>query len=100
MDIGKIVKSSSHIDYVCQVYGPREVEQAPALADYAFGRFVRIAVHSEQRGEHDTQIISALGKNTEPQTFAVGVIYDTILVNPEFGQLSPRLSNDVQVELF
>src|SRR5437588_4072646 len=53
MDIGKIVKSYSHINYVCQVYGPREVEQMPAPADYAFGRFVRIAVRSEQNGDHD-----------------------------------------------
>ena len=100
MDIGKIVKSSSHINYVCQVHGPREVEQAPAPADYAFGRFVRIAVRAQYDGDHDTQIISALGTSPEPQTYAVGVIYDTILVNPEFGQMSPRLSNDAQVELF
>jgi hypothetical protein len=100
MDIGKIVKSYSHINYVCQVYGPREVEQVPAPADYAFGRFVRIAVRSEQSGDHDSQIISALGKSSEPQMYAVGVIYDTILVNPEFGSLGPRLSNETQVELF
>ncbi len=100
MEIGKIVKSYSHINYVCQVYGPHEVEQGPAPADYAFGRFLRIAVRAQHHGDHDTQIISALGKGTEPQTYAVGVIYDTILVNPEFGQLSPRLSNDAQVELF
>jgi hypothetical protein len=28
------------------------------------------------------------------------VIYDTILQNPEFGLLGPRLSNETQVELF
>jgi hypothetical protein len=100
MDIGKIVKSYSHINYVCQVYGPREVEQVPAPADYAFGRFVRIAVRSEQNGDHDSQIISLPGKSSEPQMYAVGVIYDTILVNPEFGSLGPRLSNETQVELF
>ncbi|GAC1565048.1 MAG: hypothetical protein NVS3B14_01570 [Ktedonobacteraceae bacterium] len=100
MDIGKIVKSYSHIDYVCQVYGPREVERVPVPPDYAFGRFVRIAVRSEQNGDHDAQFISALGKSAAPQTYAVGVIYDTILVNPEFGSLGPRLSNETQVELF
>ena len=31
MYIGKIVKSDSHINYVCQIYGPREVELEPAL---------------------------------------------------------------------
>jgi len=96
----KIVKSYSHINYVCQVYGPREVEQVPAPADYAFGRFVRIAVRSEQNDDHDARVISALSKSAEPQTYAVGVIYDTILVNPEFGSLGPRLSNETQVELF
>ena len=33
-------------------------------------------------------------------TYAVGVIYDTILLNPAFGSLGPRLSNETQVELF
>ena len=47
MYIGKIVKSDSHINYVCQIYGPREVELEPSPADYAFGRFVRIAVRAE-----------------------------------------------------
>src|SRR6266705_4773382 len=100
MYIGKIVKSDSHINYVCQIYGPREVEQEPAPADYAFGRFVRIAIRSEQPDDHDAQVIMALGKSTEPRTYAIGVIYDTILVNPQFGALGPRLSNETQVELF
>lgn len=100
MEIGKIVKSYSHINYVCHIYGPREVEQEPAPADYAFGRFVRIALRSDKGEDHDARIMAVLGKSTEPQTYAVGVIYDTILVNPEFGSLGPRLSNETQVELF
>ena len=100
MYIGKIVKSDSHINYVCQIYGPREVELEPTPADYAFGRFVRIAVRSEQLEDHDAQVIMALGKSTEPRTYAIGVIYDTILLNPAFGSLGPRLSNETQVELF
>src|SRR6266566_4092859 len=87
--------------HICaQIDGPREVEQEPAPADYAFGRFVRIAVRSEQPDDHDAQVILALGKSTEPRTFAIGVIYDTILLNPAFGSLGPRLSNETQVELF
>jgi hypothetical protein len=100
MEIGKIVKSYSHINYVCQIYGPREVNEEPAPADYAFGRFVRIAIRAEKGDDHDAIIRSALGKSTAAQTYAVGVIYDTILVNPEFGSLGPRLSNETQVELF
>ena len=46
MLIGKIVKSSSHINYVCQIYGPLEIEAPPDAAAYTFGHFVRVAVHS------------------------------------------------------
>lgn len=100
MFIGKIVKSTSHIDYVCQVYGPREVEQEPAPADYAFGRFVRIVVRSERGDDHDTRMRAAQRKGTGSQTYAVGVIYNTILLNPGFGLLGPRLSNEEQTEVF
>lgn len=80
--IGKIVKSNSHIDYVCQVYGPGERQQVPAPEDYAFGRFVRIA--GERAGEADL----------------IGVIYNTILMNPDFGTLGPRLSSAAELEIF
>ena len=100
MYIGKIVKSDSHINYVCQIYGPREVELEPGPAHYAFGQFVRVAIRSEQSDDHDAKVMLALGKSTEPQTYAIGVIYDTILLNPAFGSLGPRLSNETQVELF
>ncbi len=100
MFIGKIVKSDSHINYVCQIYGPREVEVEPGPPDYAFGRFVRIAVRSNQYDDPDTTLDLALGISQEPVTYAVGVIYDTILLNPAFGSLGPRLSNETQVELF
>ena len=100
MFIGKIVKSDSHINYVCQIYGPREVELEPTPADYAFGRFVRIAVRSEQSDDPDLQLGLALGTHHEPKNYAIGVIYDTILLNPAFGSLGPRLSNETQVELF
>ncbi len=100
MYIGKIVKSDSHISYVCQIYGPREVEIEPASADYAFGRFVRIALRSEQSEGEDELMDRALGVDLSPRTYVIGVIYDTILLNPAFGSLGPRLSNETQVELF
>src|SRR2546428_1112693 len=102
MFIGKIVKSDSHINYVCQIYGPREVEVEPGPADYAFGRFVRVAIRSEQSDSDDphSDLNLALGISQDPKTYAVGVIYDTILLNPAFGSLGPRLSNETQVELF
>ena len=38
--------------------------------------------------------------NEVSSRYAVGVIYDTLLLNPAFGSLGPRLSNETQVELF
>src|SRR3984893_14918680 len=100
MYIGKIVKSDSHINYVCQIYGPREVEVEPSPADYAFGRFVRVAVRSGMTDDPDTTLDFALGISQEPVTKTYCVIYDTILLNPAFGSLGPRLTNETQVELF
>ncbi len=100
MVIGKIVKSSSHINYVCQIYGPLEVEVPPKATDYAFGRFVRAAVRSRlsdvSRIRRDTDPSS----NDEPFCYTIGVIHDTTLLNPSFGFVGPRLSNEAQVELF
>lgn len=100
MVIGKIVKSDSHINYVCQIYGPHEADTQPGPADYAFGRFVRIAVRSGGNDDPDEALKRALGESQEPVTYAIGVIYDTILFNPTYGSLGPRLSNETQVELF
>lgn len=82
MLLGKIVRSSSHIDYVCQVYSPGEVEQPPIPADYGFGTFVRIALE------------------TQPQSWLVGLVYDTVLLNPDFGNLGPRLSPQAELAVF
>ncbi len=43
--IGKIVKSNSHIDYVCQVYSRGETPTPPTPSDYNFGGF--FGVHLE-----------------------------------------------------
>lgn len=80
MRIGKIARSSSHIDYVCQVYQPGEVAEAPQPADHAFGTFVRIVTGS-------------------PVAIA-GLIYNTILMNPDFGSLGPRLSPAQDLAIF
>jgi hypothetical protein len=79
--IGKIVKSNSHVDYVCQVYGISEVDSAPAPTDYTFGTFVSIQLENEAGS-------------------LIGVIYNTLLMNPEFGSLGPRLSPRSEVEVF
>lgn len=80
--IGKIVKSNTHIDYVCQVYGPGELVEQPQPTDYAFGEFVAIELSGGNSGA------------------LIGVIYNTLLLNPEFGSLGPRLSPRGEQEIF
>ncbi len=100
MVIGKIVKSYSHINYVCQIYGPLEVEMPPHPSEYAFGHFVRVAVRSRLLDESGVRRDTNLSRNDEPCCYTVGVIYDTILLNPTYGSLGPRLSTGSQVEVF
>lgn len=77
MQIGKIVSSRSHLDYVCQVYGPGEIARPPEPVTYAFGSFVRLEAE------------------------AIGIIYDSQLQNPEFGNFGPRLSSSpAEVRVF
>jgi hypothetical protein len=80
MILGKIVKSNGHTDYVCQIYGYGEVEDPPTTDEYAFGTFVQIG----------------LGDNR----WLVGVVYDTVLFNPDFGRLGPRLSPETELSVF
>jgi hypothetical protein len=79
--LGTIVKSTTQVDYVCRVFGPAEVASPPTPEDHAFGAFVRIGL--------------AAGSG-----YLVGLIYDTVLMNPEFGQLGPRLSPPADLEIF
>jgi hypothetical protein len=81
MPVGKIIKSNSHTDYICQIYGPGEIEMPPAPLEYAFGTFVRILLD---------------GANGD----LVGLIYDTQLFNPDFGNLGPRLSPAPDLAVF
>ena len=76
MSIGKIVKSDSHISYVCQIHGPREVETQPVPADYAFGRFVLIAIRTEQNDDDQMLMDKMQGTDYTPRTYAIGVIYE------------------------
>ncbi|HLV99580.1 MAG TPA: hypothetical protein VKT82_12980 [Ktedonobacterales bacterium] len=105
MIIGKVVKSDSHIAYACQVYSAGEVEVQPGPNDCAFGQFVRAAVRTGGTAPHaagtDGHVTG--GQRSAHQTgeiWAIGIIYDTILLNPAFGTLGPRLSNAEQMEIF
>jgi hypothetical protein len=72
MKIAKIVSSNSHIDYVARVIDSLDVAQPPGADDFGFAQFVRLPI----------------GEGAE----IVGVIYDSILVNPEYSNFGPRLS--------
>jgi hypothetical protein len=107
VELGKIVKSDSHVRYMCQIFANGEVSAPPRPVDYAFGTFVRVPLRAA-RLESDVATLApatpldsdALLPLAEASQWAVGVIYDTILVNPAFGAFGPRLSNETQVELF
>jgi len=77
--LGHIVKSNSHCDYVAQLVDQFDVAAPPQPEDYSFGRFVKLA--DEQRH------------------WAVGVIYNSQLLNPQFNQLSPRLTTSADAFL-
>jgi hypothetical protein len=95
MLIGKIVKSNTHVDYVCQVYGQGEMDSGPpSPEDYAFGTFVRLGLGPDARQAQVVPGEQALG------SCLVGLIYSTILMNPEFGNLGPRLSPPDDLEVF
>jgi hypothetical protein len=71
MRIARIVKSNSHVDYAARVLDALETPAPPASADYQFGQFVKANI---SEGE------------------IIGVIYNSQLLNPEYGNFGPRLS--------
>ncbi|HEV2799741.1 MAG TPA: hypothetical protein VGW12_04545 [Pyrinomonadaceae bacterium] len=70
--IAKIVKSNSHVDYIGRVIDRLDADAAPSADDYGFAQFVSLPLADDLE--------------------VVGIIYDTQLVNPEYGQFGPRLS--------
>lgn len=75
MLLGRVVKSNSHTDYMVQLFASGEVADPPRPEHYRFGQFVKIDVGD---GRHSL----------------IGVIYDTLLLNPTYGTLGPRLSGE------
>lgn len=72
MKIAKIVKSNSHVDYIGRVIDSLDVAEPPTAEDYGFAQFVSLPL---ENGEE-----------------VAGVIYNSILVNPEYANYGPRLS--------
>lgn len=75
MRLGKVVKSNSHCDYIVQVDDSTEFTDAPSAQDYGFGTFVKL---EEQNGTH----------------WAIGLVYNSQLLNPNFNNLGPRLTSE------
>jgi hypothetical protein len=71
MRIAKIIKSNSHVDYAARVLDSLEINTPPKPTDYYFGQFVKVVTGD---GE------------------VIGVIYNSQLINPEYGNYGPRLS--------
>src|ERR1043165_5853735 len=76
MKIARIIKSNSHVDYIGRVLDRLESVEPPAPTHFQFGQFV------------------ALPTDT---TTMVGLIYNSQLINPEFGRLGPRLSSSAEM---
>lgn len=71
MKIAKIIKSNSHIDYVAQIIDELDAADPPSAEDFGFSQFVRLPLETEE---------------------IIGVIYNSILVNPDYASFGPRLS--------
>lgn len=83
IELGKIIGSKSHIDYVCEVYNDSVRENPPDLTDYEFGQFVYIEKEIQGRRYH-----------------SIGVIYNTQIVDPDQGRTGPNLSQPEEQEIF
>lgn len=75
--IGKIIKSDSHIAYMCRVYNKNETDTPISEKDYKFGQFVKI-------------------QSKEKQEF-YGIIYNSQLYNPDYGNFGPRLTSPAEL---
>ena len=70
--IAKIIKSNSHVDYVGRVIDALDTHDPPGPDDYGFAQFVSIPLDESME--------------------VVGVVYNSLLANPEYGNYGPRLS--------
>jgi hypothetical protein len=70
--LARVVKSNSHVDYVGRIIDVLDTDAPPAPEDYGFAQFVSIPLDEEQE--------------------VVGVIYNSLLANPDYGSYGPRLS--------
>ncbi|MEZ5345773.1 MAG: hypothetical protein R2681_09485 [Pyrinomonadaceae bacterium] len=72
MLIAKIVSSNSHVDYIARIIDKFDVGDPPSADDYGFGSFVSIKTGGNKN--------------------VIGVIYNSMLMNPDYANYGPRLS--------
>jgi hypothetical protein len=82
-EIGSIIGSNSHIDYVGEVYTETMRENPPEPTDFEFGQFVYVL--REVQGQ---------------QRAFIGIIYDTQIVDPDQGRSGPRLAQPEEQNIF
>ncbi len=80
MKIAKIVNSNSHVDYVGRVIDTLDSSFPPTSEDYGFAQFAKI--------------------QTEENKEIIGIIYDSVLINPEYSNFGPRLSSKSELKGF
>jgi hypothetical protein len=72
MKIAKIVGSNSHVDYIARVIDDLDSSEPPGAEDFGFSTFVSIPLEKQAR--------------------IIGVIYNSMLMNPDYANYGPRLS--------
>jgi hypothetical protein len=72
LKLAKIVKSNSHVDYVGRIIDTLDADEPPSATDYGFAQFVSMPLPD--------------GPDV------VGIIYNSLLANPDYGNYGPRLS--------
>ncbi|MEL7494443.1 MAG: hypothetical protein AAGJ95_10840 [Cyanobacteria bacterium J06554_11] len=70
--LGRVVKSNSHCDYIVQLDTVNDVNNPPQTEDYGFGQFVKFE---------------------DSRHWAVGLVYDSQLFNSSFLNSGPRLTS-------
>ena len=75
--IAKIVNSNSHVDYVARVVDKLDASEPPRPDDYGFAQFVSIPLPGGSE--------------------IIGIVYNTLLANPEYGSFGPRLSSHAEL---
>lgn len=71
--IARIVASNSHVDYVGRVIDVLDAHAPPCATDYGFAQFVSLPT-------------------ADDGSDVIGVVFNTLLVNPDYGNFGPRLS--------